>query len=326
MALSATLSPTVRRLARTFSHIDVPSERSSHRVPTPKSGGIAILIAILGASAATRVAGDPGLGAALLGAVVLSAVALLDEHRSLPRLSRLAVQVAVAIFVVRAGDLAVRPLGYSGGSIEMDGIAAVVAIIWVVGFINVYNFMDGVNGLASVQAIVGGAALVLLLAPEDLAAATLAVALAAAAAGFLPWNFPRASMFMGDTGSNAFGLLFAVLILRAVDADVQFPAAALPFAPFLFDASVTIAIRIARRERFFSTPHRIHFYQRLLDRGWTHAQVTGAWGGLAAISAGAALLYPGLAQAAQVLALTAIIGLHVAVAVAIMSRERAAAL
>jgi UDP-N-acetylmuramyl pentapeptide phosphotransferase/UDP-N-acetylglucosamine-1-phosphate transferase len=308
-AISFALSPVFRKLAGKFGHMDTPNERSSHGRSTPRSGGLAILIGIIGTAVATSIVRDRALLAMLVGAVALSGVALVDERRALPRLARFVAQIAVATVVASAGDL----------MLDLGPFGPAITVIWIVGVINVYNFMDGANGLASMQGIIAGIALAILLASSDAAGVQLALAVVGAAAGFLPWNLPRASIFMGDTGSNALGLLFGSLILRAVSHGVPFPAAALILAPFLFDASVTIAVRIVRREAFFSTPHRLHFYQRLLDRGWTHVQVTTAWSVLAALSAAAAVLYPAADAIQRSVAIAVIVVIHTTVAVAIIA-------
>lgn len=318
-AISFAVTPVFRGLAKKFGHLDVPNERSSHGLSTPRNGGLAILIGIVGAAVAASFAGDRPLLAMLVGAAALSVVALIDERRALPRSARLIAQIAVATAVAFAGDLVISSVGLPMGAIELGAFGPAVTVIWIVGVINVYNFMDGANGLAGMQGIIAGVALALLLASSDPTGVQLSLALVGATAGFLPWNFPRASIFMGDTGSNTLGLLFGSLILRATTHGVPFPAAALALAPFLLDASVTMAIRIARREAFFSTPHRLHFYQRLLDRGWTHVQVTAAWSGLAAISAVAAVLYPVADAIQQSLTIGAIVVVHTAVAVAIIA-------
>lgn len=316
--LALVLSPVFRRVASSFGHIDVPNERSSHVSPTPRSGGLAIGFGIAGAAASAGLAADPAVAAALIGAALLGAMALVDEHRALPRRGRLLVQIAVAVLVIVVGRLTAASAVGGGASLALGALAFVMAVVWVVGVVNVYNFMDGANGLAASQAIVAGIALALLMGAADPPAATFALIVAGAAAGFLPWNFPHASIFMGDTGSNCLGLAFAVLTVRAAADGIALPAIVLPLAPFLLDASVTVLIRVARGEAFFSTPHRLHFYQRLLDRGWTHPGVTAVWTALAIASSCAALAYPRVPPPAAWTLVAAVLLVHAAVASSIL--------
>jgi UDP-N-acetylmuramyl pentapeptide phosphotransferase/UDP-N-acetylglucosamine-1-phosphate transferase len=207
------------------------------------------------------------------------------------------------------------------GALPLGPAGIVVSLVWLVWLLNAYNFMDGVNGMAGVQAVVAGASLAVLLAAwGDPAGAAVAAALAGAAGGFLPWNFPRASIFMGDVGSTTLGFTFALLALRLADAGAPFAAALLPLVPLLFDATLTILVRIVRGERFFSTAHKLHLYQRLLRLGWSHARVTLLWGGLAVGSGAAALAYPGRDDGGRALLLAAVLAVHVALAAWIMAR------
>ena len=183
----------------------------------------------------------------------------------------------------------------------------------IVGVTNGYNFMDGLNGISSVEAIVCGATMATLaLRGGDTAAAALALALGAAALGFLPWN-ATGSIFMGDTGSATFGFLFAALVLRLSQSGTPAVAAALPLLPFLLDSGITLVRRALRGERFFSTPHRSHFYQHLQQQGWPHLAVSAIYGALAVCSGVVAMLWESLPPALQVAALAALLALHAAV-------------
>jgi UDP-GlcNAc:undecaprenyl-phosphate/decaprenyl-phosphate GlcNAc-1-phosphate transferase len=194
----------------------------------------------------------------------------------------------------------------------------VLTALWTTGVTNAYNFMDGINGIASMEAIVAGAALAVLLSRHgDTAGAVVAVATAGAAAGFLPWNYPKARIFMGDVGSAALGFLLAMLAVRFSFVGGSLLEGALPLLPFLFDTSLTLARRITNRERWW-TAHRTHLYQRLTQLGWSHATVTAVWGALALASAGVALVLREVSRTQGLTLLTVLLLIHGAIAVFIL--------
>jgi UDP-N-acetylmuramyl pentapeptide phosphotransferase/UDP-N-acetylglucosamine-1-phosphate transferase len=260
-----------------------------------------------------------------VAAVMVTLLALADEHRALPQWLRLLVQFIVAVVAVLA--LEYWPPGFADTHspslrslpVWLLGAAAILWITWV---INAYNFMDGINGIASTQAIVCGVTLGLLFARvSDVAGQVLALSLAGAALGFLPWNFPSASIFMGDVGAYMFGFFFSALALRAGAEQMLIPAA-LPLLPFLADATVTLVRRIAKREAFFRA-HRSHYYQRLNILGWSHARVTSVWTVLAVACSVVALSYDSLSGASRGVAVVALLALHACVVLSIMVAERA---
>jgi UDP-N-acetylmuramyl pentapeptide phosphotransferase/UDP-N-acetylglucosamine-1-phosphate transferase len=231
------------------------------------------------------------------------AMALIDERRSLPRKGRLLVQLGVVLALVLLAPLHVPAVPF--------WLSVPLALIWIVWSLNAYNFMDGLNGISSATAIVTGATLGwLAFARGDQPAAYLALASAAAAAGFLPFNLPSGSIFMGDTGSATLGFLFGVLVLRVSHDLASLVACVLPLAPFFLDASITIVRRMLRGERFFSTPHRSHFYQRLQQKGWSHAQVTGLYAALALVGAALALAFSSLSTPVAIGATVGFVALH----------------
>jgi Fuc2NAc and GlcNAc transferase len=125
---------------------------------------------------------------------------------------------------------------------------------------------------------------------------------------------------MGDVGSTSLGFMFALLSLRVAHAGAPFVAAVLPLFPFLFDATLTVLVRMVRGERFVSTPHRLHLYQRLLSLGWSHTRVTLLWGGLALAGAAAGLAYAGAGDRVRALLLGAMLAMHAALALWVNAR------
>jgi Fuc2NAc and GlcNAc transferase len=268
-----------RRLLVDRGVIDQPNARSSHLVPVARGGGIAVLSAffLVGAVALNA---TWSLALTALAALLLAVVSFVDDLRSLRPLLRLAVHAAaalVALCALYSGRLAVLS---PGATVCVVG----VGFLWIIGYTNAFNFMDGINGIAGMQIVTTGVgtAIVGLAAgghPED-PAIVLSIVLAGAGAGFLPHNFPRVRMFLGDVGSAPIGFCLAVLSFwLARDLGWWLLGAfALLHANFVLDTSFTLARRIWRRERCFE-PHREHFYQRLLRAGKSHQFITG-WEGL----------------------------------------------
>lgn len=291
----------VRRWTLRHGLLDTPGARSSHHVPTPTSGGIGIVLAVVGALAVIA-AGDltPVRPAAIIACagLVMALIGLIDDARGLGAGLRLILQAAAASFVLLLIGH-VPAIAFPGaGAIELGWLGAPLTLIWIVGMTNVFNFMDGIDGLAGSQAVIAG--IVLAVAGASTGDALLCgagTAIAAASAGFLLHNWPPARIFMGDAGSAFLGFLLGVLPAYA-SADPRVPAAAvLALWPFIFDAAFTLGRRLLRGENVFEA-HRSHLYQRLTIAGYTHRQVTVRYAGLAAAGSAAALalmLRPALA-------------------------------
>ncbi len=239
---------------------DLPNERSLHATPTPRVGGIAILLAAL--PVAVAFAWNP-LAVPLACAAALAVISIADDVRDLPIEFRLPAHATAAVIVV----LAMGSHAIGGESLGIAAaVAAILAIAWMA---NVFNFMDGADGLAGGMAVVGFGALSAGAAiAADAPLALACAAIASASAGFLALNFPPARIFLGDAGSVPLGFLAGALGMQGVLAGAWpcwFPV--LVFSPFIVDASVTLARRILRGERFWRA-HRDHGYQRLVLAGW----------------------------------------------------------
>ena len=240
-----------RRYALRRRLLDLPGERRSHAVPTPRGGGIAIVAAMLVALAwmlVTGVAHAKFLLAVGAGLVLISGIGWIDDHRPLAPWPRLAVQ-AIAAAALAWG------LAGEGGSVAGSLIGFVAAMVLV----NVWNFMDGIDGIATTQAILAGIAYAVFAwgAPP----AWLALGLVAGSLGFLPFNFPKARIFLGDVGSGALGYALAASAAWIAQADwPNAPLLLLPLSAFLVDASLTLAARAVAGQRWW-TPHAEHAYQ-----------------------------------------------------------------
>jgi len=262
--------------------IDKPNERSSHTRPTARGGGIAIMAVVVGGSLALAPASSGWLFLiAPCVAVGVAMVSFIDDMRSVSAKWRFGCHAAGSIALLLAlgpGEfrLALAP----GGAISVwPPILFGVFFLWLAGHTNAFNFMDGINGLAGFQAGITGLGMVLLAGLSSgewfSPAQQFTALLAAAAIGFLPHNFPKARMFMGDVGSAPIGLLLAFSLLwlcKEHGWELLIPLALL-HANFVLDTGVTLARRVLRGEEWHS-PHREHFYQRLIRSGRSHAFVT----------------------------------------------------
>jgi UDP-N-acetylmuramyl pentapeptide phosphotransferase/UDP-N-acetylglucosamine-1-phosphate transferase len=275
-----------------------PNERSLHTRPTPASGGIAIFFALL-AVAGLTVYGYPmpaGFVWLAAGAVLVAGVSLVDDWRPVSPLARLLAHLLAAGLLLAGGGFAPEMLHWPGGGWHWPGWLGVTAgFLFTAWMLNLYNFMDGMDGFAGGMAVFGFTAYALLGA-EQLEFALISLSIAAAAAGFLLFNFPPARIFMGDTGSSLLGFLAAALALWA-ERENLFPLwlAALVFSPFIVDATVTLLRRLWQGEKIWQA-HKTHYYQRLVQLGWGHSK-TVTWEYLlmaaASLSAlGASLLEP----------------------------------
>jgi UDP-N-acetylmuramyl pentapeptide phosphotransferase/UDP-N-acetylglucosamine-1-phosphate transferase len=244
--------------------LDQPGERRSHGMATPRGGGIAIVVAVLLGIAWLAIR-QPVHALPLtlcgLGLVLVAGIGWVDDHVPLPAWPRLLVQALAASMVAWATHWAT--------AVMLD---AVFAFGLVMVMVNMWNFMDGIDGLAASQTGIAAVGLVLVLGPGPWA--WLGIGLFAAIAGFLPFNFPRARVFLGDVGSGALGYLLALLILAAfIGQRSQWPFLLLPVSVFLIDAGFTLALRMLRRERWWE-PHVQHAYQSWSRQLGSHVPVT----------------------------------------------------
>ncbi len=263
--------------------VDRPNERSSHSRPTARGGGVAVSAGLLAAAlAAPAQPGErPFLMTLLAVTTLLAIVSFIDDLRSLSPAIRFACQAVAAVAVLAALGWPRMALGLDRESLFVAPrfIGLAIGFLWITGYSNAFNFMDGVNGIASGQAAVTGVGMGLLagLATGQWGALPvwLSFVLAAVALGFLPHNFPRARMFLGDVGSIPMGFLLAVLVLwlAAALGWWLFVPLALLHANFVLDTGVTLVRRLGSGQRWYEA-HRDHFYQRLTRAGKTHAQIT----------------------------------------------------
>jgi len=293
---AAGLTALVLRLVTRLQVMDVPNQRSSHTVPTPRGGGLAIDLVLLVASVLLAWRFHDSRFLWLAGVVAgLSWLGWRDDRRSLPVRGRLAAQLILAVLVVAVFGR-ITTLDAGSFSVSLSWLAWPFSVLFVVWMINLYNFMDGIDGIAGVEAVSAGLTLALWFHWSGAYAWSLAsLVIAGAAAGFLFYNWQPARIFLGDAGSVTLGGVFATISLAGID-QAGFPLAAvvLLFGVFIADATVTLAKRWLRGENL-TQAHRSHFYQMAVARGLQHRQVSLAVFGLNVLLASlATLVYSGI--------------------------------
>ncbi|MFN8528517.1 MAG: glycosyltransferase family 4 protein [Anaerolineae bacterium] len=284
----------VRRWAMHYL-LDVPNERSSHTTPTPRGGGVGIVLMTLIPLTFFLGNSENFSTLAVFGiALIVAVVGWLDDRYSLPAVGRLlfhAILTIAAVLLVGAVTIVTLPI--LGSVILAPIIALLIAAIWIIGMTNIYNFMDGIDGIAGTQALIAGVGWMLLLWSEDRLLALAVGLIAASSAGFLMLNRPKAKIFMGDVGSTFLGFVLAiipVLVFQKTGSGRSLVVGFLMVAPFALDGGFTIIRRAVQRENVLR-PHRSHIYQRLIKLGYSHLQITSLYGVFAFLSVTCAILY-----------------------------------
>jgi Fuc2NAc and GlcNAc transferase len=277
--LSFGLTAALRRYALARSMLDVPNDRSSHTVPTPRGGGVSIVVTFLVCLAAMW--GEDLIdfrffwGAAGAG-VLVAVVGFMDDHGHIAARWRLLGHFAGAVWVLLwTGGLA--PIEIAGIVLNLNWVGDVFALFYLVWLLNLYNFMDGIDGIASVEAIcVCLGACLLYWADGHLNLIWGPLLLAMAVLGFLFWNFPPAKIFMGDAASGFLGLILGVLSLQAASVEPRFLWGWLILlGVFIVDATFTLLRRLLRGDKVYEA-HRSHAYQYASRQYGRHLPVTTA--------------------------------------------------
>jgi UDP-N-acetylmuramyl pentapeptide phosphotransferase/UDP-N-acetylglucosamine-1-phosphate transferase len=251
--------------------LDFPNPRSSHEKPTPRGGGIAV-VGVIVLCWVYPAADSPLLTTLLLGGLALALVSWLDDLHTMGIATRLCAQfltVAAALYFLKDEGFLLQGLAPAW----LDRIVTCLLWVW---FINLFNFMDGIDGIAAVEAIIisGGLGGLYLTAPVIGLNPWLPLGIAGAALGFLWWNWHPAKLFLGDVGSVPLGYFLGGLLILTALKGFWLPALILPLY-FLCDASVTLARRALRKEPVWQA-HRQHFYQLAVQSGKRHSSVSGA--------------------------------------------------
>lgn len=264
LLLSIVLTYLIRSYALKRAIIDIPNERSSHSVPTPRGGGLSIIVVFYIGLFLFKESIDSKLFLALFSALPIAIVSILDDIYTLSSKLRLAIQVFSATLA----------LYFLGGVAKIDfvffsltgwwlNIVALISIVWLT---NLYNFLDGIDGYVATQTIMVGVGMFLLLHNP------LGMVLAVGSLGFLFFNWDRASIFMGDVGSATLGFILSIFIFSDTTGEVIYFWLVMLLL-FIMDATVTLYRRYRNGEKI-TQAHRKHAYQRLTQSGWSHQKVT----------------------------------------------------
>jgi len=297
-------APLVIAYMRRMAVLDVANERTLHTRPTPRGGGAAVVLGLFsgvvfmvltsGRSSAPDLL-PMTLAVALFGLLGLAEDVGGDIGGIAP-LCRLAVQAMVSLGVTAITIVSVTLADGQPDTVLLV-TAAVVGPVWLTGFVNAFNFMDGVNGISAAQATVAGVGYALVgTAHHNPPLVAGGAVVAGAALGFAPFNVPRALVFLGDVGSYALGGAIGALALQAWLSGIGPEAVLAPVILYLADTATTLVRRVRAGERWY-LPHRGHAYQRLVSAGWSHTAVAGYTGLLAALCAALGLVTAARASA-----------------------------
>lgn len=255
-------------MARKAGMIALPGERQSHRIATPTGGGLGLVFSIVATALILELIDSLPFfwwQKMLPGVLLLAIVGWRDDKHPVSSLLRLLIQFAVSVWLLGFGwlELPMKEMFFSAGTI--------LAMIWLM---NVYNFMDGSNGMAGFQGVFAGVTMaVLFQTGGEQSMALVAMTVAAACAGFLPLNFPAARVFMGDVSSVPLGFIFAAFAVYGMHTgSISLLLSMLVMSVFVVDATMTLLTRAFHGERWY-TAHARHVYQQLIAQGWSHRRV-----------------------------------------------------
>lgn len=276
-AFSFALVGFVRMWAVRSQLLDIPNNRSSHSTPTPRGGGLAVVVTFLLSVTFLTLSGQLPLNVSIAfigGGGLVAAIGYQDDRRGLPAKNRLFGYLLAAIWATGwTGGIPRLNLGFV--TWEWGWVGYLVSILAIMWMLNLFNFMDGIDGIAASEAgFAAGAGGIFLLAAGTTGLALTALALAAACIGFLFWNWPPAKIFLGDVGSVFLGYVLAVLaIVSDQQTNVPVWIWLLLLSVFIVDATVTLLRRLVRRTKVFQA-HRCHAYQHATTLLGSHLKVT----------------------------------------------------
>lgn len=275
--VSAVLTGILLHLLSNWAVLDHPNERSSHQTPTPRGGGLAVMVVVFGlwVLSALMLPNAPAIQWAMpLSILAMTAIFWFEDIKGLSLLTRLGVQLAITMFL-----LLQMGAGVDGTFLVFQGLfppiidLVITWLLWV-WFINLFNFMDGIDGISVAETITIslGVAAVALIGNVANEVVVPAIVTAGAMTGFFIWNRPPAKIFLGDVGSIPLGLLMGWVLLKLAVSGLWVPALILPLY-YLSDATITLLKRALRGEKFWHA-HNDHFYQAAIKRGLSHSRVS----------------------------------------------------
>ncbi|HNP63637.1 MAG TPA: glycosyltransferase family 4 protein [Woeseiaceae bacterium] len=277
LLLSACIAGLMKVYARRAKLLDVPNERSSHQVVTARGGGLSIAVVFLGAIIWLYVFDNfptDAFYSLLVGGVLVAGIGFVDDHRHVSAKWRILVHLFAAVFaIVILGGF--PEIQFGSKFVDMGIVGDAMAILFTIWFINLYNFMDGIDGIAAVEALsICASVLLILFVGDGGYFANLLVVLGAATLGFLIWNWPPAKIFMGDVGSGFVGfILAAIAIISSIHGNLPIWCWLILAGVFVVDSTVTLFTRVMKGEKWYSA-HNTHAYQKASRRLGSHRAVT----------------------------------------------------
>jgi len=267
-----------RKYAVSTDLMDTPNDRSSHKIPTPRGGGIGIVISFLSIVIGLYLSGEisfPLFLGSVFGGGMVAGIGLIDDHRHVPAALRLLVHflsAGTAFYLVGT-----EPTSFFVSMAYPIRMACYfICIFLLVWLLNLFNFMDGIDGIAGIEAVsvLCGAAVILLIGKGPGSDAMLLIALASGCCGFLFWNWPPAKIFMGDVGSGFLGFIIGLFVLQTVSSgSLSLWVWLILLAVFLVDSAMTLLIRLLRFEKIYQA-HCSHAYQKAARKYGSHKIVT----------------------------------------------------
>lgn len=251
--------------------LDKPNQRSLHTKPTPRSGGLAIAITLITIFFINLSSLPDSIISITIGAVIILIISVLDDIKHVPSLLRLFFHVLAASWLSYSGLRLESIVLPGGGEIALSELASWIATILIVAWMtNLYNFMDGMDGFAGGMTVFGFGILAWVYFPISQNMFLLSLIIVSTTLGFLVFNFPPARIFMGDSGSSVLGFLAAAMMLSADKSEVMpFWLSVILFSPFIIDATLTLLLRALNKQKIW-VAHKQHYYQRLVESGWSH--------------------------------------------------------
>lgn len=271
LLVSIVLTGVIRYYALSNNVLDIPNQRSSHSVPTPRGGGLAIVLAFVTSMGLIffRIPGKANVLIALSSTLLVAGIGFCDDHAHVPARWRFLVHVfaaLVALFFLSGLPNLLLPMPidwlFKRWIVDLGWLGYLLGTVMLVWFLNLFNFMDGTDGIAASESVFVSGALASYLYYLDQFSFSVAISVMAASLGFLLWNWPNAKIFMGDVGSGFLGLLMGILILMATQqAAVLFYCGLILFGIFLVDSTYTLLYRFFGGQKWYDA-HCSHTYQR----------------------------------------------------------------
>ena len=273
---SMTVTGFLQKYALKHSLIDVPNERSSHLIPTPRGGGLSIVIPVLLCIAVLFLTAQIDRNFALAlgtGCFFVASIGWIDDHQHIPanwRALLYGIAAVLAVYFLNESD----DFQSVFHQLPFAIVSSFLIVIWIVWMTNLYNFMDGTDALVAIQTICTSLLVGLLFWLQgQYGLATVCFVIAASSCGFLFWNWPPAKIFMGDVGSCSLGFCFGVLVvIGEIQGSVPFTVFFILLSIFICDTTLTLLMRVFANEKWYQA-HKSHAYQRWVQMGASHKRL-----------------------------------------------------